>query len=264
MSDDRLLARAGGVAALLVVLALSSCSRKPSKAPAAGLYALRGGGKVTRDVAGFVRSPRPGMTLSFDMVLELEGEAVLEGVNGTFVALGSGRHRIASLNALYLQAPARRRVLSIADAAEEREVGTLVEASRYEPLESGKPLENPGEDSFASNVAFLFLPQGGGQAEDAERPQGVPPWSGPPAFIRPLRRPLAPGDGLRMLVQAAGAVVVEFEDRATALTSALELPLDLAGVRRIVVAVGSARIALPGGKVADLAEGQVAEVAPLP
>lgn len=258
-------ARPAGLAALFAAACLAGCGKKPSNAPAAGLYALRGGGKVMREAPAFLRTPRPGMTLAFDMVLELDGEAVLEGLNGTYVALGRGRHRVAALNALHLQAPAMRRVIWIAETAEEREIGTLVEASRYEPLESGKPLKDPAKDSFAENAAFLFLPQGSGQAEEPLRPQGAPPpWTGAPSFIRPLRRALAPGDGRRSLAKAEGAVVVEFEDRATSLASELKLPLDLVGVRRIVVSQGSARVALPAGRHADLGEGQVAEISPLP
>ncbi len=265
MIGHRRVAYATGLAALLAALALAGCGRKPSKAPAAGLYALIGGGKVTREVPALLRTPRPGMTLSFDMVLELDGEAVLEGLNGTYVVLGSGRHSVNALSALHLQAPPTRRALWVTDAAEERDIGTLVEPSRYEPLESGKPLKDPAHDSFADNAAFLFLPQGSAQPDAPGPPQGsAPPWTGAPAFIRPLRRALPPGDGLRTLAKASGAVVVEFEDRATALASELKLPLDLAGVRRIVVVRGSARIALPGGKLADLEEGQIAEVAPRP
>jgi hypothetical protein len=252
--------------ALIAAAAAASpgCSRKASKEPAAGIYALRGGGKVTRESPPLLRSPRPGMTLAFDMVLELEQKAVLEGLNGAFVALDSGRHRVASINALRLPAQPSRRVVWVADAAEEREVGALIPAVRYEPLESGKALKDPQQDGFADNAAFLFLPQGS-KPREPDHPSGAPPpWMGAPSFIRSLRRPLVEGDGQRALTSAEGEVVVEFEDRATALAEELKLPLDLVGVRRIVVARGRARLSLPGGKSAALGEGQVAEIAPLP
>jgi hypothetical protein len=251
-----------GVLVALAV-ALAGCGKKATKGPAAGLYAVRGGGKVTREFPSFLRSPRPGMTLSFDMVLELEQEAVLEGLNGAYVALGDGRHKVASLNALYLPPQVTRRVIWLSDVAQERDIGSLVEASRYEPLESGKPLKTPQADSFADNAAFLFMPQG--KPAEPERPTGAPPpWMGAPGFIRPLHRPLADGDGMRALASADGAVVVEFEDRATALTSELKLPLDLVGVKRVVVVRGRARFLLPDRKTAEARDGQVVEVAPLP
>jgi hypothetical protein len=59
-------------------------------------------------------------------------------------------------------------------------------------------------------------------------------------------------------------VVVEFEDRATALTSELKLPLDLVGVKRVVVVRCRARFLLPDRKTAEARDGQVVEVAPLP
>ncbi len=250
--------------ALACAALLASCRGEGSREPVAGLYAISGGGQVSYGDPAVVRAAKPGTMLRGDATISVDkGPAVLEGLNGAMVALGSGRHRLSSLKALSMPAgnEASRLALVITDRAQEKQVGLLLTRSRYEPAESGKALPKAEEDKETQKaLGFFFTP--GGSGGGGQEPQRVGPPPTPGRYMHALKRPLVGGDGRRRLMKAQGAVVVELQDNATAIAGDLPLPLDLTEVRRILVAEGSAVLKLPSGEV-RLEAGQVAEIAEL-
>lgn len=243
--------------ALVLTALLFGCAKKVPPEPVAGIFALQGSGTVLRG-KDWRRSAQAGLTLAGDMSLELGrgSRAVIEGFNGFLIPLDDGKHGLASLRELALGVAEKRRVFWVTDKAEEREVAALISPTRYEPLQSGRKLPKPDQDSVAAGMAFFFTP-----SDEGEEPgRQAPPWIASRDYVRPLRRPLVPGDGARRLVAAEGFVVVEFEDHATAFAEELKLPLDLADVLRVVVIEGEAKLALPGGKTLELDDGEEAEL----
>jgi len=259
------------LAAAACLVVLLSCTR-PAPQAVAGIYAVKGVGTLTRGEKkkAVVRRAQAGKTLSTDMTLELEkGGAVLESWDGSFVYLPQGKHVVRTLQLAPARDDASRRVQIVTDKVAIKDIPTPVVQPRYEPPESTKPLSNPEDEELKSDVAYFFTPhhssdEAAGEVEDPT-PKGPPaPWMLKDRYVHPLRRPVKPGDSGRMLVEAKGAVVVEFADQATAFADSLKLPLDLSEVKRVVVADGSARLVLPSGQKVDLKTGDVAEIAPLP
>lgn len=241
---------------LLLGLLCASCSR--AEAPPrllAGVFAVEGTVRIESALdREFQRTARAGMGLFSDQILTVEkgGRVVLESAGTRFVALGSGRHRLASLRALNA-APGDVRLIQRIDAAgvEAREVGPLLVAVRYEPLRSA-PAPEPAlggalEDSeMRAGMAFFFLPKS--MQGQAPPPPDIPPWKAREHRVRQLSRPIeVTGDG-RQLVRAKGLVAVEFRDHATAFADRLSLPLDLGAVERIVAVQGEVTLALPSGE----------------
>lgn len=245
----------------------AACEKPGPAVPVAGIFAAQGEATVTwgpkrRPTA---RRARPGMLLMSDMTLDSEKGVVLEAFDGTFVWLPGGEHAASKLKLpLGAAEGASLQVLAVGAQAVRKSVPPPAVAGRYEPP-SGKPVDLSESAEFRSDLAFFFTPRSEG-SEDAEAPARSPPaspWQMKDKYVHALRRPLKAGDGARLLSAASGAVVVEFQDNATALASTLKLPIDLLDVRRVVVAKGSATLALPGGKQVELRDGEVAEIAPL-
>jgi hypothetical protein len=157
-------------------------------------------------------------------------------------------------------------VVWITDKAAPKSLPAPVVQLRYQPVESDRPLRDPEEEELHGDMAYFFTPHSHdeGAVEDPTPKTPPAPWMVKDPFVHPLRRPLKPGESGRTLAEARGAVVVEFTDQATAFAETLELPLDLADVKRVVVAEGSARIGLPGGGQVQLKSGDIAELAPQP
>lgn len=254
-------------ASMWVVVGLgfwAACEKKPP-VPLAGVYAVHGEallewpGRAERRLTA-----RVGLTVTDELSLRVEkGTVVLEGINGAFVALGPGRHPLREVRALAARSQERRRALVVQERAEERDLPALITQSRYEPPPTGRPLPLD-DDGTAGNLAYFFAPEGRPE-QHPDRPTGAPPpWLVAERYLRALGRPVVAGDSGRALARAKGAVVVEFDDSSTSLASALALPLDLAGVRRVVVVDGTATLALAGGVSVELRSGDVAEVEPLP
>ena len=260
-------------ATIALLFAIASCTRPAPPQPVAGIYAVKGAGTLTRGEKkkAVSRRAQAGKTLTTDMTLELEkGGAVLESFDGTFVFVPSGKHLVRTLKLSPAAAEgATRAVVLVTDQVAKKEVPAPVVQPRYEPPESLKPLTNPEDEELKSDMAYFFTPhhsddEAAGEVDDPTPKNPPAPWMLKDRYVHPLKRPVKAGESGRALVEAKGAVVVEFTDQATSFTDALKLPLDLADVKRVVVADGSARIGLPNGHKLDLKTGEIAEIGPLP
>jgi hypothetical protein len=258
---------------MVLLLAVVSCTRPAPPQPVAGIYAVKSAGTYTRGEKkkAVSRRAQAGKTLSTDLTLELEkGGAVLESFDGSFVYVPAGKHPVRELGLRPAAAEgATRRVQIVTDKVASKDLPMPVVQPRYEPPESRKPFQNPEDEELQADVAFFFTPhhsddEGAGEVEDPTPKVPPAPWMVKDKYIHPLRRPVKEGDSGRVLVEAKGAVVVEFADQATSYADSLKLPLDLSDVKRIVVADGSARLVLPSGQKLDLKTGEIAEIGPLP
>lgn len=253
-----------------LVTALScagGCDKPRPVTPAAGIYAVAGQASVSWGLKKkpTVRRAQAGSLLMSNMTLECEEGVVLEAFDGTFVYLPPGKHSASKLK-LPVGAPegALRPIVVVAAEATRKDVPPPIVMVRYEPPPA-KPVE-VGEDSeFKGDFAFFFTPKKDEEEQPEEpRPPPESPWKMKDKYVHALHRPVKAGNGARTLAAADGAVVVEFQDKATAFASTLKLPVDLSDVKRVVVVDGSAKLTLPGGKAVDLKAGEIAEIEPLP